>query len=165
MLDFSHLAAWQTASLKGPVDARETFIGLTPPPQKSLLLVISPLQISLFFFFFFGFFSSLLQMASMRRLALSSRRGGSDRPRRTLTTRALDACFHSHSRGVGFLTTRCMMRFVRTRVLQSKVRSLLRTRAICAVTSKPGTSGTRRWIPFGRLSLTALRRISVGSSP
>ena len=35
------------------------------------------------------------------------------------------------------MTTRCMMRFVRTRVLQSKVRSLLRTKAICALTSIP----------------------------
>src|SRR5215212_7114579 len=57
-----------------------------------------------------------------------------------------------------------MMSSVRTRVLQSKVRPLLRTKAICAVTSKLGTSGTRRWIPFGRLSLTALRRISGGSN-
>jgi hypothetical protein len=67
--------------------------------------------------------------------------------------------------GFEYLTTRCMMRFVRTRVLQSKVRPLLRTKAICALTSKPGTSGTRRWLPFGRLSLTALRRISVGWCP
>src|SRR5918994_665622 len=60
--------------------------------------------------------------------------------------------------GVGLLTTRCMMRFVRTRVLQSKVRPLLRTKAICAVTSKPGTSGTRRWVPFDRFPPTTLRR-------
>jgi hypothetical protein len=105
------------------------------------------------------------KMASMRRLALSSRQGSYDCPRRTLTTFAPLMLASIRTLGGRFLTTRCMMSFVRTRVLQSKVRSLLRTKAICAVTSKPGTSGATRWIPSGRLSLTAMRRISVGWSP
>jgi hypothetical protein len=105
--------------------------------------------------------STLTQMASMRRHILSRptwRLWPSSKDHNDLHP---DACFHAHSREVGFLRTRCIMRFVRTRVLQSKVRPLLRTRAICAVTSKPGALGTLpRWsLLVGRSSL-----ISVGSN-
>ena len=103
------------------------------------------------------------QMASMRRPALSSRHVGVARPRRIQRLAPLMLAPIRTLVGRS-LATRCMMSYVRTRVLQSKVRPLLRTRAICAVTSKLGTSGTRRWIPFGRLSLSALRRISGGSN-
>ena len=37
-LDFSHWAAWQTASVKGPIDARETLfrVGAHEQPEISL---------------------------------------------------------------------------------------------------------------------------------
>src|SRR5215213_4051441 len=102
-------------------------------------------------------------MASMRRLALSSRRGSSERPRRTLRTFAPLILASIRTLRGRFLDDPVHdMSFLRTRLLQSKVRSLLRTKAICALTSKPGTSDAIRWLPFGRSSLSALRRISVG---
>jgi hypothetical protein len=96
---------------------------------------------------------------------LSSRRGGFGRPRKT--HRLAPSTLASIRTLVGrFLDDPVHDEFRPGRVLQSKVRPLLRTKAICAVTSKPGASGTRQWIPCGRLSLTTLCQLeSVSCCP
>jgi hypothetical protein len=64
---------------------------------------------------------------------VKGRRGGCDHPQTTVTCAPLHLLLSALS--VGRLpAARCMMRSVRTfQALQSKVRSLLRTKAICAV--------------------------------
>ena len=64
---------------------------------------------------------------------VKGRRGGCSHLPRTVTCAPLHLLLSALSVG-RLLAARCMMRSVRTlQALQSKVRSLLRTRAICAV--------------------------------
>jgi hypothetical protein len=94
---------------------------------------------------------------------VKGRRGGCSRLPRTVTCAPLHLLLFALSLG-RLAATRCMMRSVRTlQALQSKVRSLLRTKAICAVAEERVFRAhvvSPNWLVIARYPSSAFNRVA-----